>query len=148
MVAVSVPQVRRGWTAGGTTVEGAALTFIQVARGMRYDGSTLALVDLAPTTPYVSSGRPVLGHVTTGAFLDIWVRDLLLWSDDRSRSCVLSLADPTIAPMSDVLLRLCDPRIHGTGLRYSVSAIAGTLPESSGACVLYVNAGSIARASG
>jgi hypothetical protein len=37
---------------------------------------------------------------------------------------------------------LARPRIDGTGLRYSVTVLGGALPACSGACVLYVNAGS------
>jgi hypothetical protein len=145
MVAVSVPQVRRGWSAGMPSVEGTSRTFILVARGMRYDGRHLELVDLAPTMPYVHGWRPVLGHVTTSAFLDAWTSDLLGPDGEGPwRPCVLALADPTIAPTSDVHLRLARPRIFGTGLRYDASAVGGVLPASSGACVLYVNAGATA----
>lgn len=142
MVAVSVPQVRRGWSADARPVDGVSLTFILVARGIRYDGRRLELVDLAPTMPYVHGWRPVLGHVTTGAFLDAWAKDLMVTADTGPwRPCVLALADPTIAPPGDVHLRLARPRIYGTGLRYDVSAVGGVVPATSGACVLYVNAG-------
>ena len=49
MVAVTVPPVRRGWTADDLRLDGAGLTFMQVARGMTYDGRTLALVELEIT---------------------------------------------------------------------------------------------------
>jgi hypothetical protein len=108
---------------------------------MEFDGTTLALVDLAPTMPYVASSPPAfLGHISTGAFLDLWVTDRLTMTDPPARPCVLSLADPTISPLSDALLLLERPRIHGTGLRYSVAVLGGALPASSGSCVLYVNA--------
>jgi hypothetical protein len=141
MVAVTVPAVRRGWTADDLSLDGGGLTFIQVARGMTFDGKTLALVDLAPTMPYVASSPPTrLGHVSTGAFLDLWTSDGRTTADAPPRPCVLSLVDPTISPLSDALLTVARPRIRGTGLCYSVTVLAGALPASSGSCVLYVNA--------
>jgi len=141
MVAVTVPPVRRGWTADDLCLDGAGLTFMQVARGMTYDGRTLALVELAPTMPYVT-GSPLtcLGHISTGAFLDLWMSDPGTSVDNPWRPSVLSLADPAVSPLSDSLLLLARPRIHGTGLCYSVAILSGTLPASSGSCVLYVNA--------
>ena len=142
MVTVPVPGVRRGWTAEELSLDGGGLTFIQVARGMTFDGRTLALVELAPTIPYVVTSPPTcLGHISTGAFLDLWISDRLTMTDPPACPCVLSLADPTISPLGDALLLLERPRIHGTGLRYSVTVLGGALPASSGSCVLYVNAG-------
>ena len=141
MVTVTVPAVRRGWTAEDLHLDGAGLTLIQVARGMTYDGRTLSLVDLAPTLPYVT-GSPLtcLGHISTGAFLDLWGSGPGRSTDSPSRPSVLSLADPAISPVSDSLLLVDRPRIHGTGLCYTVTVLSGTVPASSGSCVLYVNA--------
>ena len=141
MVTVTVPPGATGVDRGRSAPGGAGLTFIQVARGMTYDGRTLALVELAPTMPYVT-GSPLtcLGHISTGAFLDLWTSDPGPSVDNPSRPSVLSLADPAVSPLSDSLLLLARPRIHGTGLCYSVTVLSGTLPASSGSCVLYVNA--------
>jgi hypothetical protein len=144
MVAISVPAVRRGWTADDLRLDSPGLTFIQVARGMTFEGDYLTLVDLAPTMPYVASSPPTfLGHISTSAFLDLWVTGRRTTTGSPERPSVLSLADPTISPLSDALLRLARPRIYGAGLRYSVTVLGGVLPACSGACVLYVNAGSV-----
>jgi len=141
MVAVTVPAVRRGWTADDLRLDGAGLTFMQIARGMTYEGRTLALLDLSPTMPYVLGSPPTcLGHISTGAFLDLWTSDPGPSAGHPSRPSVLSLADPAVSPLSDSLLLLTRPRIRGTGLCYSVIVLSGTLPAASGSCVLYVNA--------
>jgi hypothetical protein len=72
--------------------------------------------------------------------MDLWASDPGQSFDGPSRPSVLSLADPAIFPRGDSLLLLERPQIHGTGLRYCVTVLSGTLPASSGACVLYVNA--------
>lgn len=146
MAAVTVPAVRRGWSADDLRLDGAGLTFIQVARGMRFEADALTLVDLAPTMPYVASPPPAfLGHISTGAFLDLWLDAGLTTPGSPGRPSVLSLADPTIAPFGDAVLLLTRPRIHESGLRYSVTLLGGALPAYSGSCVLYVNAGSAER---
>lgn len=146
MVAVALPVVHRGWTADDLRLDDGRLTFIQIARGMTFEAEALTLVDLAPTMPYVASSPPTfLGHVSTGAFLDLWVSDPLATPGFRERPSVLSLADPALSRLGDATLMLARPRIHGTGLRYSITVLGGELPASSGACVLYVNAGSAER---
>jgi hypothetical protein len=140
---VMVPRVRRGWTADDLSLDSGQFTVIQVARGMEFDGTTLALVDLAPTMPYVASSPSAsLGHIATGAFLDLWLSSRGGTTEPLARPCVLSLADPTISPHNDALLLAEQPRIHGTGLQYRVTVVGCALPSTSGSCVLYVNAGS------
>jgi len=144
MATVTVAGVRRGWATDHLSIDGSPITVIQVARGMEYDGTTLALVDLAPTMPYVAlTAAPFLGHIATGAFLDLWVSDGSATEERTARPCVLSLADATLSPNSDALLLLRHPRIHGTGLKYAVALVGGSLPASSGSCVLFVNAGTV-----
>lgn len=141
MAFATVPAIRQGWTCDDPCLNPGELTFIQVARGVAYYGKTLVLVDLAPTVPYLTTGSPIiLGHISTGAFLD-------LWSSSREpavvvpwRPGVLSLADPERSPLGDAVVLLARPRIHDTGLTYDVTLVEGTLPSSSGSCVLYVNA--------
>jgi hypothetical protein len=57
-----------------------------------------------------------------------------------ARPGVLSLADPGSSPFGDAMVLLTRPRIHDTGLAYDVTLVGGTLPLSSGSCVLNINA--------
>jgi hypothetical protein len=141
MAFATVPAIRQGWTCEDLCLDSAELTFIQVARGMAFYGKTLVLVDLAPTVPYLTTSAPILlGHISTGAFLDLWGSSreppaVVPWGPG-----VLSLADPERSPLGDVSVLLARPRIHDTGFTYDVRLVEGTLPSSSGSCVLYVNA--------
>jgi hypothetical protein len=135
-----VHEVLPGWTAQDRGDTAPTLTYVQVARGLTFDGATLELLDLAPVTVCVAPAPGCsLAHVTTGAFLDLW------WATDdpavgeRWRRGVVSLVDPEHRPSLDALVRLRRPRIHGSGLRYDVELVEGVLPPSSGSCVLFVH---------
>jgi hypothetical protein len=141
MTSDSVPEIRPGWTCERRCLDTAEVTFIQVARAMSFDGTSLVLTDLSPTVSYVAASAPtVLGHISTGAFLDLWSSSQEPAVLASSRPAVLSLADPDRSPLGDAVVRLTRPRIHDTGLTYDVTLVEGTLPSSSGSCVLYVNA--------
>ncbi len=134
-----VPLVLPGWTAESRLGDAPYLTFVQVARGLASSGSSLDLLDLAPVTVCVAPGpASSLSHVTTGAFLDLWVAADERVTDQRGRRGVLSVVDPESRPIYDTVLRLHRPRIHGSGLQYDVEVVDGILPTSSGSCVLFV----------
>jgi hypothetical protein len=141
MTSVAVPAIRQGWTCDDQRLDPAELTFIQVARGMAFCGRTLVLADLAPTVPYLTAAPPlVLGHISTGAFLDLWSSGPEPTGVVARRPGVVSLADPERSPLGDAVVILARPRIHDTGLTYDVTLVEGSLPSSSGTCLLYVNA--------
>lgn len=130
----------RGWTAEDHADQAPFLTFVQVARGVAFTGSTLGLLELAPVT--VCVGPPpagTLSHVTTGAFLDLWWAASDAPGGENHRRGVVSLVDPETRPRYDALVRLSRPRIHGSGLRYDVELVEGPLPPSSGSCVLFIH---------
>jgi hypothetical protein len=112
--------------------------YLQVARGMTFDGSVLTLDDLSPSTIFVGSGdRAGVGYLSTGDFLDSWSR----WRSEHEDRCahgVLSLLDAGARLAGDPHVLLHGPRIHGSGLAYDVEHLRGVLPSSSGSCVLLV----------
>ena len=126
------------------TLADAALTdlaFVQVAGSSVADHHRISLRDLAPTTVWLLRGVPGrVGHMSTGTFLDLW------W-DPRSRLArtplpgYLGQADPVAQDLPDPNLLLRSPRICGSGLRYDIEIISGTLPRHTGACVLFLGSG-------
>ena len=138
----AVPVIRQGWSCEELCLGEAGWTVIQVARGVVFDGSRLVLSELAPTMPYVVlSPTVVLGHLSTGAFLDLWGAGGRRGAVRVERPGVLSLADPERAVFGDAVVWLARPGIHDTGLTYEARLVEGAVPLSSGSCVLYVNAG-------
>lgn len=113
--------------------------YVQMARSLVFDGSSIVLLDLSPATVLLgpSTGSEV-GYLPTGLFLDHWyARD----NDDRTSALrgVLSILDPDMTPVSDVSLLLSLPRIRGAGVEYQARVLSGQMPASTGACVLFIS---------
>jgi hypothetical protein len=122
--------------------------FAHIAPRMRFDGQTLTLVDLAPSTlvmtrPLEPPGdAPQLSYLPTGAFLDRWA--------EQARNAVapgcrmrgtLSLLDPDAQVAGRAVVELRSPRLVVDGLAYDVEVLEGIVPASSGACVLFLEWG-------
>ena len=112
--------------------------YVQVAARAVFDGQSLTLVDLAPATVFAIVGlTPSVGQLPTGVFLDHWYGDAT-GPGTRFVAAVLSTLDPGRPSESLTELLVGLPRIRGTGLEYQVQAVAGDLPETTGACVLFI----------
>jgi hypothetical protein len=115
--------------------------YAQTARGLLFDGRSLTLVDLAPSTIWSSATSPSgLGYLPTGAYLDLWVqraRRLARPGSSRVRG-TLSLLDPDAQLAGDAVLTLDNPRVTAPGLTYDAEVLHGLVPAESGACVLFL----------
>jgi hypothetical protein len=112
--------------------------YAQVARGLLFDGRSLTLVDLAPSTIRSSSGPTSgLGYLPTGAFLDLWA-DRARGPGSRPVRGTLSLLDPDAQLGGHAVLTLRNPRVTASGLAYEASVVEGLVPADSGACVLFL----------
>lgn len=121
--------------------------FVQVARGVRFDGRTLTLVDLAPSTIRVTATTATdVGHICTGTVLDRWARAALA-SPTRSWRVPGSLAlmDADARVLGDAAFVVSNPRVTADGLVYDAEAVSGAVPSESGACVLYLEWGHAPR---
>jgi hypothetical protein len=118
--------------------------YAHVARGLLFDGRSLTLVDLAPSTIW-SSRTPVsgLGFLPTGAYLDLWAQRAAHLA--RPAACrvrgTLSLLDPDARLVGDAVLALGNPRMTAQGLTYDAEVLQGIVPADSGACVLFLEWG-------
>jgi hypothetical protein len=134
-----VHEVQCGWTADEHEDQAPFLTFVQIARGCVFTGSTLMLLDLAPVT--VCIGPPPegsLSRVTTSAFLDLWWLAAETTPRAPEREAVVALVDPDRRALGDVRVRLSRPRIHGSGLQFDAGLVQGLQPASSGSCALFI----------
>lgn len=132
---MAVPDIPRP----GTDHESAAPTmYVQSARGMRFDGHRLVLLDLAPSTVYLT-GQPaqIMGHLPTGMFLDRWYADAGS-NPTRPAVAVLSLLEFEDRHSRDVHLEVALPRIAESGLVYEVTMPSSDIPATSGGCTLFI----------
>jgi hypothetical protein len=133
-------ELQPGWTAELQTDQAVELTFIQIAHRVTHRRRVLHLADLSPVTLSVSAPPASrIGHLTTGAFLDLWQSGTYRAPDGWRRFGVVALLDPENWPFGDALVRVSEPCIHGSGLQYRVDLLEGALPESSGAAVLLIH---------
>jgi hypothetical protein len=115
--------------------------YAHLARGLLFDGRSLTLVDLAPSTIW-SSATPSsgLGYLPTGDFLDLWAQRAHRLA--RPGSCrvrgTLSLLDADAQVTGDAVLTLGNPRVTVPGLTYDAEVLHGLVPAESGACVLFL----------
>jgi hypothetical protein len=113
--------------------------FVQVARGASVSAGTLTLHDISPSTLYFSD-RPerVVGHMTTGAFVDDWGTGPNSFAEDPPNA-VLSFAEPDADVPSDVVVVLRDPQLSKPDLGYSVEVLDGEMPANAGPCTLFID---------
>lgn len=113
--------------------------YAQVARGMRFVGGALTLVDLSPSTIWMSPVPARLGYLSTGAFLDRWADARLEGSPGTRRVAgSLALLDADSVLAGDAGLVLSRPRVTPSGLTYDAEVTEGLVPRGSGACVLFL----------
>ena len=113
--------------------------FVQLARNVTSDHSTLTLHDVSPSTLYFSD-RPerVVGHMTTVQFVEQWSEGPNSFLEDPPNA-VLSYVDSGEDTPSDAVVVLREPVLTGSSLSYSIEVLDGTVPSTSGAVTLFVD---------
>ena len=113
--------------------------FVQLAKGVTTDESSMTLVGASPSTLYFSD-RPerVVGHMTTQQFVDHWNDGPDSFASDPPNA-VLSFAEPDDSTLSDVVVVLRDPTIQDDLVTYAIDVLEGDLPLKAGACTLFID---------
>ena len=113
--------------------------FVQVAHEASASDGTLTLHGVSPSTLYFSD-RPerVVGHVSTGSFVDDWATGPNSFAEDPPNA-VLSFTEPDAGTPSDVVVVLRDPQLTQPDLAYSVEILDGQMPASAGPCTLFID---------
>ncbi|WP_395695272.1 hypothetical protein [Nocardioides sp.] len=122
------------------SVVGSGEVYAQLARGLHFAGGTLTLLDVSPSTIWMSPVPRRLGFLRTGAFLDLWADVRLPGSPGVRRvEGTLALLDADSRLAGDARLALSNPRVTTSGLTYDVEVTTGLVPAGSGACVLFMD---------
>jgi hypothetical protein len=113
--------------------------FVQIARTVTSDQTTLTLQDISPSTLYFSD-RPerVVGHMTTEQFVAQWKEGPNSFLEDPPNA-VLSYVGTGEATPSDAVVVLRDPVASGSSLTYAIEVLEGTVPDESGAVTLFID---------
>lgn len=113
--------------------------FVQIARSVTSEESTLTLQDVSPSTLYFSD-RPerVVGHMTTDQFVDQWSEGPNSFLEDPPNA-VLSYVGAGEDIPSDAVVVLRDPVASGSSLSYSIEVLDGVVPSTSGAVTLFID---------
>jgi hypothetical protein len=113
--------------------------YVHVAHGLLFDGATLTLLDLSPSTIWMSSTpNPRVGYVPTGDFLDLWEQRTDAAPSSRRFRATLGLLDRDAEGSGNATLLLSHPRVSGAGLAYDAQVVEGLVPTRSGACVVFL----------
>ena len=120
-------------------LETEASMFVQTARGMSSDGSTVTLQDVTPATLYFSD-RPerVVGHMTTADFVDLWGEGEDSFASDPPNAVLSFVEDGSETP-SDAVVVIKDPTLVGDELSYAVEVLEGTVPPQGGPVTLFID---------
>jgi hypothetical protein len=113
--------------------------FVQTARGISSDGTTLTLNDVTPSTLYFSD-RPerVVGHMTTAEFVDLWAEGDNSFEKDPPNA-VLAFLEPGDQAPEDAVVVIKQPRLENGHLAYSIETLEGTVPARTGPVTLFID---------
>jgi hypothetical protein len=113
--------------------------FVQTARGIRSDGTTMTLVGLTPNTIYFSD-RPqrIVGHITTKRFIEWWSDGDDSFAADPPNA-VLAWGEPGEEAPEEAVVVISDPVVSDDGLSYQITPLQGSLPAEAGPCVLFID---------
>ncbi|MGZ6616814.1 MAG: hypothetical protein ACXVFQ_20605 [Solirubrobacteraceae bacterium] len=111
--------------------------FVQTARGITSDGTTLTLNDVTPSTLYFSD-RPkrVVGHMTTADFVDLWGEGDNSFEEDPPNA-VLAFLEPGDQAPEDAVVVIEQPRLENGHLSYAIKTLEGTVPTHTGPVTLF-----------
>ncbi len=113
--------------------------FVQVASGSKSSDGQLTLSGVSPATLYFSD-RPerVVGHMTNEQFVEAWSLGDDNFAADPPNA-VLSFIDRGENRPEDCVVVLSNPKIDTDSVRYSYQPLEGSVPQSSGACTLFID---------
>ncbi len=113
--------------------------FVQTARGITSDGTTLTLRDVTPSTLFFSD-RPqrVVGHMTTADFVELWGEGDNSFEADPPNA-VLSFVEPGADAPTDAVIVIKKPSLNDGQLSYSVDVLEGTVPIEAGPVTLFID---------
>lgn len=118
------------------------LLFVQNSTGIEYDKAkgTLRMKNIARSTLFFTD-RPVrmAGHYhTRDEFLHLWSEGPDSFAKNPPNA-TLSMLEVGKADLQNAVINLKNPRMQGKDLLYDITIIEGTVPQSAGDAVLFID---------
>ena len=118
------------------------LLFVQNSTGIEYDKAkgTLRMKNIARSTLFFTD-RPVrmAGHYhTRDEFLPLWSEGPDSFAKNPPNA-TLSMLEVGKADLQNAVINLKNPRMQGKDLIYDITIIEGTVPQSAGDAVLFID---------
>ena len=118
------------------------LLFVQNSTGIQYDKAkgTLRMKNIGRSTLFFTD-RPVkmAGHYhTRDEFLKLWSEGPDSFAKNPPNA-TLSMLEVGQADLQNAVINLKNPRMQGTDLIYDITIIEGTVPQSAGDAVLFID---------
>jgi hypothetical protein len=113
--------------------------FVQSARKVVFEGETLTLKDVSPSTLFFSD-RPerIAGHYTNDEYLKAWTEGRDSFLKDPPNAVVSIFTRPDADP-NDVVVTLRNPRLSGHDLKYDIKLIRGKPPAEGGPTAVFID---------
>ena len=111
--------------------------FVQNADSINMSSGILTLQKISPSTIFFSD-RPerIAGHMTTTDFVDEWSEGENSFADNPPNAVLSVFSEDFI---SDVVLKLSNPRLVGLNLVYDIILLNGEMLSSGGACSIFID---------
>ena len=111
--------------------------YVQNAHSMSYADGKLTLHTVAPTTLFFSD-RPdrVTGHCSTPEFVAGWDQGPESFASDPPNAALSIFHEDSV---SDVVVELKNPKLHGSSLTYTVEILDGEMPAVGGPNSLFID---------
>lgn len=110
--------------------------YVQQAGSMQFNGETLTLQGVAPSTIFFSD-RPyrLTGHVPNATFVNLWSGP---FASDPPNAAVSVLGNFNEAP---AIVELTGARLDGASLLYTVKVLSGKLPDNADNVAVFIDHG-------
>jgi hypothetical protein len=111
--------------------------YVQTAHSVSYNDGKLTLHGLAPTTLFFSD-RPdrVTGHCSSTEFVAGWDQGPDSFASNPPNAALSIFHEDSV---SDVVVELMDPHLHGNTLTYTVQILDGEMPAVGGPNSLFID---------
>jgi hypothetical protein len=114
--------------------------FVQNAEAVVFGQGTLTLKGISPMTVFFSD-RPVriAGHFNTkDEYMPLWEEGKDSFLKDPPNATV-SIYEKGEEQLTDVVVKLSEPRLAGKDLTYDIKVIEGKVPPKGGACSVFID---------